>query len=321
MKSIMLRLVSTATEVLNSLKQFNNGTREDYAGIRRTFAKTEYWVYDPGSKLFAPAKFAGYVGMTFEGYQLATDGNAEKSGALFGGYLTWPAIEKAIKENIAIQQPVSFQHDRMLADRLPAWGVGLLGVNPFKSVNQEKWKFITLPATDDVKMAAGAVAEGDTASPASTQDDRGHILRLICERRGQPKFRNDLIMAYGGRCAVSECDAVDALEASHLDPYTDHPDSQLITNGLLLRADIHTLFDLDLIGFDPDTMAVVLAPNLRETAYSEFHGNRLRVPNNTSSAPHRDGLVRRWQRFVASGNAQGTTRTHSRSTTPAGGGE
>jgi hypothetical protein len=83
--------------------------------------------------------------------------------------------------------------------------------------------------------------------------------------------------AYGGRCAVTGCDAVAALEASHIVPYCG-PQSHHVTNGLLLRADLHTLFDLDLMGIDPDTMTVALAPAIKGTTYSEFQGRRLTLP-------------------------------------------
>jgi predicted restriction endonuclease len=80
-------------------------------------------------------------------------------------------------------------------------------------------------------------------------DERQRKLREIGDCRGQPEFRNRLIAAYGGVCAVTGCNAVAALEACHLAPYSG-AQSNHVTNGLLLRADIHTLFDLDLIGIE-----------------------------------------------------------------------
>ncbi len=48
--------------------------------------------------------------------------------------------------------------------------------------------------------------------------------------------------AYGGRCAVTNCDIEDVLEAAHISPYNG-PSTDQVYNGLLLRTDIHTLFD------------------------------------------------------------------------------
>jgi putative restriction endonuclease len=75
------------------------------------------------------------------------------------------------------------------------------------------------------------------------EDMRDWALRCIAARRGQAAFRAALIDAYGGRCSITGCDAVEALEAAHISPYKgDHTND--VTNGLLLRADLHTLFDL-----------------------------------------------------------------------------
>jgi HNH endonuclease len=75
------------------------------------------------------------------------------------------------------------------------------------------------------------------------------IKRSSCATR-TAKFRKKLIAAYRGRCAVTDCDAYDALEAAHILPYRG-PAFDHVTNGLLRRADIHTLFDLNLIGIEP----------------------------------------------------------------------
>lgn len=76
--------------------------------------------------------------------------------------------------------------------------------------------------------------------PKSVEDGREKIAVSIVKRRGQPEFRRKLLTVYQGRCAISGTDAVEALEAAHIVPYkgaaTNHP-----TNGLLLRADLHTL--------------------------------------------------------------------------------
>jgi len=71
-------------------------------------------------------------------------------------------------------------------------------------------------------------------------DARDRVEKSIAVRRGQPRFREDLLAAYEGKCAITGCDAVAALEAAHITPYKgDH--SHHVTNGLLLRADLHTL--------------------------------------------------------------------------------
>jgi hypothetical protein len=151
------------------------------------------------------------------------------------------------------------------------------------------------PSAGEVSTKTTQVASTDYFSPSSLKDERERKLREIVQRRGQPDFRKRLIAAYGGRCAVTGCDAEAALEAAHIVPYTG-PQSNHVTNGVLLRADIHTLFDLDLIGIDPESMEISVAVELQATVYAELHGRKPSLPASTDT-PHQSALVKRWARF------------------------
>ncbi len=82
---------------------------------------------------------------------------------------------------------------------------------------------------------------------------------------------------------------MEALEAAHIVPYrgegSHHPQ-----NGLLLRADLHSLFDLGLLAVDSATMKVRLAPMLSETVYGELQGKQLRLPGDPGVQPSREAL-------------------------------
>jgi hypothetical protein len=79
------------------------------------------------------------------------------------------------------------------------------------------------------------------------------------------------------------------LEAAHIRPYKGDLTNQ-IGNGLLLRADIHTLFDLYLITVNPDTMQIRIAPELIDTTYDELEGRHLELPLNPTLHPRVDLL-------------------------------
>jgi hypothetical protein len=66
---------------------------------------------------------------------------------------------------------------------------------------------------------------------------------------------------------------------------------------LLLRSDIHTLFDLDLIGIDPETLTISVAPAIKATVYAELQGQTLTFPENVANAPNTEALKERWKRF------------------------
>lgn len=127
-------------------------------------------------------------------------------------------------------------------------------------------------------------ADNPSYDPASAADERERAKRAICIRRGQPAFRAALLAAYGGRCAVTGCDVEAVLEAAHISPYSG-PSSDHVCNGLLLRADIHTLFDSGLLAFDPETRRVVLADTLRRSDYAHLAGQCLREPSNPEHRP------------------------------------
>jgi hypothetical protein len=100
--------------------------------------------------------------------------------------------------------------------------------------------------------------------PPDRRDDSDGIVAIRI-RRGQPQFRAMLLEAYGGRCAVTRCDAVPALEAAHVIPYGQGGTYDL-RNGLLLRADIHSLLDQRRLSFDSDRR-VCVHPFLMDTEF------------------------------------------------------
>lgn len=122
--------------------------------------------------------------------------------------------------------------------------------------------------------------ETDTAP-----DARRRIMRSVVVRRGQPAFRNALMEAYGGACAISGCTVRAVLEAAHILPYRG-PHTNEVSNGLLLRADLHTLFDLGLISIDPETFRVLVAPSMDESEYASLTGRRLRMPDRPEWRPN-----------------------------------
>ena len=145
----------------------------------------------------------------------------------------------------------------------------------------------------------GTVQELDSAgvfTPVTDEDARRWCMRAILLRRGQPQFRAKLLKAYRGLCAVTRCNAVDALEAAHIKPY-DGPVTNVVSNGILLRADLHTLFDLNLIGIDPKDHSVRVSHKLRGTVYRELDGSRLCIPNDPDERPDSPALEARWMAF------------------------
>jgi HNH endonuclease len=153
--------------------------------------------------------------------------------------------------------------------------------------------------SDVLEATAQAEGEQDVSSREDPKDDydaRLRVARQIVARRGQPAFRAALLEAYQGRCAITGSDAAAALEAAHLRPYRG-PDSNTVTNGLLLRADIHTLLDLCLLAPDPETRKIVVSKQLAETSYGSLSGLQLAEPAAPWQRPSQETLEIVWQHF------------------------
>jgi putative restriction endonuclease len=115
-------------------------------------------------------------------------------------------------------------------------------------------------------------------------DSRERARREVIRRRGQPEFRAQLLRAYGGICAVTRADAPQALEAAHITRYLG-PESHDLRNGLLLRADIHSLFDLGLLAVDSKRMTCLIDSSLTGTVYAGLHGKKLHLPSRRQERP------------------------------------
>jgi hypothetical protein len=155
-----------------------------------------------------------------------------------------------------------------------------------------------IPFVSTQEVAASRSLEHDGYwSAAAEIDERQRTLVEVVQRKGQPVFRLRLLSAYQFRCAVSDCDAVAALEAAHISPYSGAR-SNVARNGLLLRADLHTLFDLNLFAIEPETLSVRLSKELMSSSYASLHMRAIGRPADPEHFPDRAALDLRWSEFV-----------------------
>jgi hypothetical protein len=155
--------------------------------------------------------------------------------------------------------------------------------------------FVWILASQMEKDGAGEEEPGYHDFVEAPDDDPAELQRVAARvRRGQPQFRRKLLALYGDRCAVTGYGPRDVLEATHVWPHSKSGINKS-ENGLLLRADIHTLFDADLLRIDPDSLRVVLDPSLADTEYWTLNGQILRGRHD-GSRPRRKYLQRRWSR-------------------------
>jgi putative restriction endonuclease len=87
------------------------------------------------------------------------------------------------------------------------------------------------------------------------------------------------------------------LESAHLRPYRG-PESNTVSNGPLLRADIHTLFDLRLLAPEPLTRNIVISKLLTGTQYQALSTCRLAEPESNWEHPDAEALGAIWWDFL-----------------------
>ena len=144
-------------------------------------------------------------------------------------------------------------------------------------------------------LADDEADEGPDLTPDG-EDRRQAALRSIQLRRGQREFRDALLDRYRGKCAISGCSILGVLEAAHLRPYRGAGDNHP-ANGLLLRSDLHTLFDLDMLGIDPTNHRIAIDPLLHDSEYQHLEGVVLSLARESPTDP--EALQLRWRYFCS----------------------
>ncbi len=116
-------------------------------------------------------------------------------------------------------------------------------------------------------------------------------------RPGQDKFKEKLCQVYNNKCAISGCDIKEILEAAHIIPWNGEH-SHEVWNGLLLRADLHKLFDVFLLAINPETHEVIV-PSIVRNNFSKLFETEVKIflPENPEYRPNKDVLRWRYRKF------------------------
>jgi putative restriction endonuclease len=161
----------------------------------------------------------------------------------------------------------------------------------------------------DGKAARAQVAFSDPASknlpkPPSDAAERRYALRLVKQRLHQASFREAVIAAYKGRCALSRVPEPLLLDAAHIiadsDEALGHP---VVQNGIPLSKIHHAAFDAHLIGIDPDYRVHVSRRLLSQQdgpvleAMKALAGREIHLPTRVCDRPDQDRLAARFREF------------------------
>ena len=156
-------------------------------------------------------------------------------------------------------------------------------VNKFKDMSEnELFEIVQSLINNNAKVALETLKEKTKKDDwgEATNDDLNelHIFaRRI--RKGQPKFRKNLPKKYNQKCIITNCPIKEVLEAAHI---LRHSISGIndSSNGMLLRSDIHSLFDTDKIKINPQNYIIKVDSSLKDSEYRQFKGKKIKKDIN-----------------------------------------
>lgn len=159
-------------------------------------------------------------------------------------------------------------------------GATNFGPREVKDPDGERWlrKQLDIGETEEISLKFRKVVdELDPAAAGSDEDLRRRVEASIVAREGQGAFRKGLLDAYRERCAITGI-SEPVLDAAHIRRYMG-PHSNAPSNGVLLRTDLHTLFDKHLltIVYDAGTYHVRVSDDLGADMYRDLDRQALAV--------------------------------------------
>jgi putative restriction endonuclease len=150
------------------------------------------------------------------------------------------------------------------------------------------------------------VPDQDELTAPQTMPERRYALRAVKQRLHQASFREAVITAYDGRCAISGLPEQRLLDAAHIISDKHEKLGQpIVPNGLPLSKIHHAAFDAHLIGIDPDFGLHVSERLLGQRdgpmleGLKQLNGGQLHAPLRERDAPDRDRLAMRFEKFKA----------------------
>lgn len=201
-------------------------------------------------------------------------------------YFTNRALRRCMVKQVPVGVIVQEQSKPSARYRILGLGLVISEADRAFTIRQADSGLLGLDITLDVALPPGDF------DAANLKDARERVLRTIARRRGQPAFRKELMRAYAARCAISGCSVAAVLEAAHIIPYLgDHTNN--VANGLLLRTDLHTLFDLGLLAVSPASHQVLVHSCLSGTEFETFSGKKILLPASKVDWPSDDALASR----------------------------
>jgi HNH endonuclease len=173
-----------------------------------------------------------------------------------------------------------------------------------KFTRSSKLRYLSPSDWLELNVRAGSKSPEFSQQGAEEEVSRRERLGSISSRPAQVDFSARLRDTYDGKCAVTGCTTREALEAAHIhvnerkdvgDGTTFKNDDNNLENGILLRADIHALFDRGLIALSQDGTKIEVSARLTDKTYKFLDNGRVFRPSH--SPPSQQNITSHRRRF------------------------
>jgi len=157
------------------------------------------------------------------------------------------------------------------------------------TTNDEAGRLLYAQVAERLASSREKMTDPGPSLIAASNSSRFGAPQVVAPRLGQGTFRVLVTDAYARRCAVTGEKTLPVLEAAHIKPYAVGG-QHVLSNGLLLRSDLHTLFDRGYLGIDPRDRRVMVSSRIREEFENGKHyyalaGTPLATPTNLNAVP------------------------------------
>lgn len=138
-----------------------------------------------------------------------------------------------------------------------------------------------------------------------SENVRDYKEQITRRRLHQPRFRAEVILAYGSACAICRLKHVQLLDAAHIVPDSEPSGHARVPNGMALCKIHHAAYDANVMGISPDfrvrvrgdVMLEVDGPMLKN-GIQAMDGTLITTPKPDHLKPERDALAWRFERFL-----------------------
>jgi putative restriction endonuclease len=198
--------------------------------------------------------------------------------------------------------PLIYFHGLIPGKYMAIWPVFIVGDDPVGLT-------FSVAVDDEGYVSRYAAYQSSSSLPANQTDDgrRKYITTVVTQRLHQRSFRERVLHAYKGQCALCRLKHSELLDAAHIIPDGDPGGDPIVNNGLALCKLHHAAFDRFFLGIKPDYSIEIRRDILDEDdgpmllhGLKNLQGKHIFSPTASAIRPSPERLEVRYEKFLAS---------------------